>query len=224
MQEATMIRRLALLFVASLSLALISATSVLGAEVDTKTQTTKPSTRASARKSDKSSEQTAATNGPAIAGDKTNDNGAISASTAELKTAERPIQLHPIDRKSIPTGCGCGFFLPTAARDEGPMLLHVDGSGQATMKLDGQAMQLQRIEERLVRQRRDGFAAGDRVLMTFRGEFAQASLNGTVERNCMPAEDNCSRVTYQSMLTISKDGRKRQQQTWGYCGCDAQVR
>jgi hypothetical protein len=129
--------------------------------------------------------------------------------------------LSPISENSAPSGCGCFFYRPTDKRELGPLLLHMDNQGSATLRPEGQLVAMKLIDEQHSRRDPQTISAQDRVLLKMRGGATNASLSGIAERNCpKPAgSNNCSSVSYQSILTIDHGGKKSSQPAWGFCGC-----
>ena len=137
------------------------------------------------------------------------------------KPASKSLALLPISENSPPSGCGCFFYRPTDKRELGPLLLHMDGNGSATLRPEGQLVAMKLIDEQHSRRNPQTISAQDRVLLKMRGGTTNASLSGIAERNCAKntANNACSSVSYQSILTIDHVGKKVSQPAWGFCGC-----
>lgn len=137
------------------------------------------------------------------------------------KPASKTFALSPISENSAPSGCGCFFYRPTDKRELGPLLLHMDNNGSATLRPEGQLVAMKLIDEQHSRRDPQTISAQDRVLLKMRGGATNASLSGIAERNCPKAagSTSCSSVSYQSILTIDHAGKKFSQPAWGFCGC-----
>lgn len=135
--------------------------------------------------------------------------------------ATKSIALTPISENSAPTGCGCFFYRPTEKRELGPLLFHMDGNGAATIKPEGQLVELKLIDEQHSRRDPNTISAQDRVLLKLRGGATNASVTGTAERNCVKPAPNgaCSSVSYQTILNVDHQGKRMSQPAWGFCGC-----
>lgn len=140
---------------------------------------------------------------------------------AREASSVKPLVLNPISENTTPSGCGCHFYRPTDKRELGPLLLHLDSTGRATARPEGQLVQLAMIDEQHSRRDPKTISARDRVLIKFRGSETSASLIGEVERNC-PRNGTgtaCASVSYQSLLNVTHKGRRISQPVWGFCGC-----
>ena len=137
------------------------------------------------------------------------------------KLASKSLALVPISENSPPSGCGCFFYRPTDKRELGPLLLHMDGNGSATLRPEGQLVAMKLIDEQHSRRNPQTISAQDRVLLKMRGGTTNASLSGMAEKNCPKntVNNTCSSVSYQSILTIDHVGKKVSQPAWGFCGC-----
>ena len=140
---------------------------------------------------------------------------------ATPRAVTKTFALAPISENSAPSGCGCFFYRPTDKREMGPLLLHMDGQGSATLRPEGQLVAMKLIDEQHSRRNPPAISAQDRVLLKMRGRETNASLSGIAEKNCMknPTGNSCSSVSYQSILTIDHAGKKISQPAWGFCGC-----
>jgi hypothetical protein len=126
----------------------------------------------------------------------------------------------------IPGGCGCSFYQPTNLKESGPLQLRFNTEGKAAIKPGGALTMLRIVEEKHVRKSPKTVSAKDKMLMKFKAVEGDtsASLVSTVERNCQKASNNaeqCVKVTYQSLLTLSTNGETRSYPLWGSCACSA---
>ncbi len=144
-----------------------------------------------------------------------------TAPIAPAKPAVKTLALSPISENSAPSGCGCFFYRPTDKRELGPLLLHMDSQGSATLRPEGQLVAMKLIDEQHSRRNPPSISAQDRVLLKMRGSGTNASLSGIAEKNCLKnaSGNTCSSVSYQSILTIDHIGKKVSQPAWGFCGC-----
>jgi hypothetical protein len=133
--------------------------------------------------------------------------------------------VNPGKRSDYPRGCGCGYFSPTSAREEGPMLIWLNQQGKAYVQVDGVKEELELSSERMIRRRKDNdkLSAGDRVLITLKstkpGSLLQASISSSVERNCTIAASQCSAPTFRSQISLSRGESRKSLSAWSVCSC-----
>jgi hypothetical protein len=135
-----------------------------------------------------------------------------------------PLALAGMSSGEIPTGCGCSFYQPTNLKEAGPLQLRFNTEGKAAIKPGGALTMMRVVEEKHVRKSPKTVSAKDKMLMKFKAleGDTSASLVSTVERNCQKANNNaeqCVKVTYQSLLTLSTNGETRSYPLWGSCAC-----
>ncbi len=141
------------------------------------------------------------------------------------KSSGKPMVVTPTKRSDFAKGCGCGYFAPTSAREEGPLLLWLDKQGKAHIQIDGVKEELTLSSERMVRRRKDTdkLSAGDRVLITLKsskaGNGLQASIASSVERNCTIAASQCSAPTFRSLISLSRGDSRKSLSAWSVCSC-----
>lgn len=115
-------------------------------------------------------------------------------------------------------GCGCSFYPAAGARGSGPLLLRVNADGRATMRLDGDLVDLRKTRENLVRRSKKTMSSGDKLLLTLRGDAAAASINAALERSCRVA-DGCRQLTYTAVIGVSRGAKRGSTAAWGLCSC-----
>jgi hypothetical protein len=149
--------------------------------------------------------------------------------TSTEKSVGKPMTVNPINKSDLAKGCGCGFYSPTSAREEGPLLLWLDNKGNATITIDGKREQLNLSSERMIRRGKDNgkLSAGDRVLVTLRGVTStsatvpslQASISSSAERNCTISSSQCSAPTFKSLISLSRGDSRKSLAAWSVCSC-----
>lgn len=135
-----------------------------------------------------------------------------------------PLALAGMSSAEIPAGCGCSFYQTTNLKEAGPLQLRFNTEGKAAIKPGGTLTMMRVVEEKHVRKSPKTVSARDKMLMKFKAleGDTSASLVSTVERNCQKANNNaeqCVKVTYQSLLTLSTNGETRSYPLWGSCAC-----
>jgi hypothetical protein len=150
---------------------------------------------------------------------------ALKKSGAEKPPVGKSMTVTPGKRSDFPRGCGCGYFAPTSAREEGPLLIWLNQQGKAFVQVDGVKEELALSSERMIRRRQDTdkLSAGDRVLITLKstkpGNALQASISSSVERNCTIAASQCSAPTFRSQISLSRGDSRKSLSAWSVCSC-----
>jgi hypothetical protein len=157
-----------------------------------------------------------------------NVNSSPKSSPTSTKSSSKPsaLPLSGMSSGEIPAGCGCSFYQPTNLKEAGPLQLRFNTEGKAAIKPGGTLTMMRVVEEKHVRKSPKTVSAKDKMLMKFKAleGDTSASLVSTVERNCQKASNNaeqCVKVTYQSLLTLSTKGETRSYPLWGTCACSA---
>ena len=149
-----------------------------------------------------------------------------SVSTSKSSTAKPTapsMQIGAMKRDDfVPKECGCAYYNPTSKREDGPLLMWINQQGAVSVKVDGQDRKLKVIkEERVQRSNKPSqskIGAGDRVLMTLKGETLSASIVNVAERNCTVGAE-CSHFTWQSTVNLSEYDARKSVKAWAICGC-----
>jgi hypothetical protein len=120
-----------------------------------------------------------------------------------------PLALASLTAAEAPGGCGCSFYQPTNLK---------------AIKPAGVVIPMTVVEETHVRRNKKTVSAKDKMMVKLRGldGNTSASLVSTAERNCEKSPTNpeqCTKVTYQSILTFAMKGETRAYQMWGTCSC-----
>jgi hypothetical protein len=135
-----------------------------------------------------------------------------------------PLALASLTTAEAPKGCGCSFYQPTNLKEAGPLQLRFNTEKKAAIKPGGILIPMTVIEETHVQRKKKAVSAKDKMMVKLRGNDGQssASMVGTVERNCEKSRANpeqCTKVTYQSILTLAMKGETRSYPLWGTCSC-----
>jgi hypothetical protein len=135
-----------------------------------------------------------------------------------------PLALASITAAEAPKGCGCSFYQPTNLKEGGPLQLRFNTEKKAVIKPGGIIIPMTVVEETHVRRNKKTLSAKDKMLVKLRGldGNTSASLVSSAERNCEKSRTNpeqCTKVTYQSILTLAMKGETRTYQMWGTCSC-----
>jgi hypothetical protein len=144
--------------------------------------------------------------------------------TSKSSPKPAPLALTGMSSSEIPAGCGCSFYQPTNLKEAGPLQLRFNTEGKAAIKPGGALTMMRVVEEKHVRKSPKTVSARDKMLMKFKAleGDTSASLVSTAERNCQKANNNaeqCVKVTYQSLLTLSTNEETRSYPLWGSCAC-----
>jgi hypothetical protein len=123
-----------------------------------------------------------------------------------------------------PGGCGCSFYQVTNLKESGPLHLRFNTEKKAAIKPGGVLVPMTVVSESHVRRNKKTLSAKDKMLVKLRGDDGNtsASLVSTAERNCEKSKTNpeqCTKVTYQSILTLAMKGETRTYPLWGACSC-----
>lgn len=145
----------------------------------------------------------------------------VAKAPAAKPPAASPLSITPLTDNESPIGCGCFFYRPTNKKEQGPLLLKMNGDGSASVKPDGQLATLKLVDEQHSRRLDNTISAQDRMLLKLRGEKTNASVSGLAERNCVKNSTGlaCASVSYQAVLSVDHMGRKASMPAWGFCGC-----
>ena len=160
----------------------------------------------------------------ALAQDKPNATQSQVQSKPSSKTPSAPtMQLGSLKREDyVNKECGCAYYNPTAKREDGPLLMWVNQKGQAAVKVDGRERKMKMIKEERVQKSnkptQSKIGAGDRLLMTLKGDSISASIVNVAERNCTVGAE-CSHFTWQSTLNLSENDARKSLKAWAICGC-----
>jgi hypothetical protein len=135
-----------------------------------------------------------------------------------------PLALASLTTAEAPGGCGCSFYQPTNLKEAGPLQLRFNTEKKAAIKPGGIVIPMTVVEETHVRRNKKTVSAKDKMMVKLRGldGNTSASLVSTAERNCEKSPTNaeqCTKVTYQSILTLAMKGETRAYQMWGTCSC-----
>jgi hypothetical protein len=135
-----------------------------------------------------------------------------------------PLALASLTAAEAPGGCGCSFYQPTNLNEAGPLQLRFNTEKKAAIKPGGILIPMTVVEETHVRRNKKTVSAKDKMMVKLRGldGNTSASLVSTAERNCEKSPTNpeqCTKVTYQSILTVAMQGETRAYQMWGTCSC-----
>jgi hypothetical protein len=135
-----------------------------------------------------------------------------------------PLALASLTATEAPGGCGCSFYQPTNLKEAGPLQLRFNTEKKAAIKPGGIVIPMTVVEETHVRRNKKTVSAKDKMMVKMRGldGNTSASLVSTAERNCEKSPTNaeqCTKVTYQSILTVAMKGETRAYQMWGTCSC-----
>jgi hypothetical protein len=135
-----------------------------------------------------------------------------------------PLALASLTAAEAPGGCGCSFYQPTNLKEAGPLQLRFNTEKKAAIKPAGVVIPMTVVEETHVRRNKKTVSAKDKMMVKLRGldGNTSASLVSTAERNCEKSPTNpeqCTKVTYQSILTFAMKGETRAYQMWGTCSC-----
>ena len=154
---------------------------------------------------------------------KTTEKSASASKSSATKQAVPSMQIGSMKRDDfVPKECGCAYYNPTAKREDGPLLMWINQQGVVSVKVDGQDRKLKVIkEERVQRSNKPSqskIGAGDRVLMTLKGETLSASIVNVAERNCTVGAE-CSHFTWQSTVNLSEYDARKSLKAWAICGC-----
>jgi hypothetical protein len=135
-----------------------------------------------------------------------------------------PLALASLTAAEAPAGCGCSFYQPTNLNEAGPLHLRFNTEKKAVIKPGGTLIPMTVVQETHVQRNKKTVSAKDKMMVKLRGNDGQssASMVGTVERNCEKSRTNpeqCTKVTYQSILTLAMKGETRTYPLWGTCSC-----
>ena len=146
-----------------------------------------------------------------------------SVSTSKSSTAKPTapsMQIGAMKRDDfVPKECGCAYYNPTSKREDGPLLMWINQQGAVSVNVDGRDRKLKVIkEERVQRSNKPSqskIGAGDRVLMTLKGETLSASIVNVAERNCTVGAE-CSHFTWQSTVNLSEYDARKSVKAWQF--------
>jgi hypothetical protein len=135
-----------------------------------------------------------------------------------------PLALSNLTGTEAPSGCGCSFYQVTNLKDSGPLHLRFNTDKKAAIKPGGVLIPMTVVSESHVRRNKKTLSAKDKMLVKLRSDDGNtsASLVSTVERNCEKSKTNpeqCTKITYQSILTLAMKGETRTYPLWGACSC-----
>lgn len=141
-----------------------------------------------------------------------------AAASAAPATSRASLAIGSLPRSEVPAGCGCSFFAPGGSGAAAAPLLRVNADGSAAMRLDGSPVKLRKTGEKVIQRDKKHPTAGDKLLVTLRGEHEQASVNAALARSCR-VSDGCRQLAYKAVISVSRDGARQSINADGVCGC-----